>query len=330
MKEQANARILIVGCGQLGSRHLQAVASLSQVREVEVVDPRPEALALGRERLAEVPDRIHSTTFRWLSALEDASRGGDLCIVATQAQGRCQLVKESAETFGYKTFLLEKLVAQSIQEMEDLMAFARARELSAWVNCKTRAYPFHRRVKQRLDPGEPIIFSVFGGNQGLANNGIHNVDLFAFFDGADRIVSAGSHIDPMLHRTKRGTFDLSGTLHGSTEKGSHFTLSYASDHENSECLSVSTRRYRCIVDHQLRWAVEGEAASGWVWRPTPFTGNLAVSQMTKSFVTEILAAGRCELPTLEESLVSHRFILGELQPHFSRLLEREIDLCPVT
>jgi len=326
------ARVLIVGCGQLGSRHLQAVASLPQVSEVEVVDPQPEALALGRERVSEVPGRFSSQTVRWLSSLEEASRGGDLCIVATQAKGRCDRVREVAERLGYRFFLLEKLVAQSVQEAEDLIRFARDWKLSAWVNLKSRAYPFHQRAKQLLDPSDPILFSVVGGNHGLANNGIHAADLFAFYDGTDRIESAGSWVEPALHPSKRGKelFDLSGMLHGVTPKGSRLILSYAGDHHQSEQISISTRRYRCIVDHLQRWAVESGEETGWAWRPVPFEGDLTVSNVTKGFAASLLEKGHCPLPTLEESFVSHRFILGELQLHFSRLMERELDSCPVT
>src|SRR3989338_3322550 len=90
---RSSARVLIVGCGQVGSRHPQAVATLPHVAEIEVVDPRPEALVLGQERLAEVPDRNPRILWRWLSSVEMATAGGDLCIVATQAQGRCQIVR---------------------------------------------------------------------------------------------------------------------------------------------------------------------------------------------------------------------------------------------
>ncbi len=55
-----------------------------------------------------------------------------------------------------------------------------------------------------------------------------------------------------------------------------------------------------------------------------------VSQMTKAFVTDILKNSRCQLPTLEECWPAHRFILGALQPHFSRLLGKDLDYCPVT
>ena len=80
-------RVLIVGCGEIGSRHLQAIAAVPQVREVEVVEPRPEGLQKGRERVAAVPDRNKGITFRWFRSLDEASRDGDPCIVATQADG---------------------------------------------------------------------------------------------------------------------------------------------------------------------------------------------------------------------------------------------------
>ena len=332
MAQRQERHVLIVGCGQLGSRHLQAVASLPQVAQIEVVDPRREALSCGRTRLDEAPDRQPMMSIRWLSSLDEATSGGDLCIVATQAQGRCQLMREIVQRCGYRRFLLEKIVGQSIREIEELEQFLRVRECAAWVNLKTRAYPIHQRAKQRLDPAEPLLFSALGGNHGLANNGVHTADLFAFYDGASRIDLVGASIDPVLHPSKRGeqVFDLSGTLQGATEKGSHFTLSYARDHAQSEVLSITTRRYRCVVDHMNRWAVESDASTKWNWRPVPFEDDILVSHMTKAFVTDILASGRCDLPTLAESLAAHRFILGALQPTFSELFEQSVEYCPVT
>ena len=334
MAEPRSARVLIVGCGQLGSRHLQAVAALPEVSEIDVVDPRAEALALGQERLADVSDRNPRARFRWLSSLEMATGGGDLCIVATQAGGRCQLVQDVAERVGYSSFLLEKPAGQSMQEFERLEALLRARGCSAWVNLKTRTYPIHQYIKQQLEPGEPILFSSMGGNHGLANNGVHTADLFAFYDGAEEIELVGSWIDPVLHPSKRGAdlFDLSGTLQGKTATGSHFTLSYASHHKRSELLSVTSWRYRCLVDQSelRRWVVESREETGWTWQPVPSMENLRVSEMTRQFATEILATGTCALPTLTESLAAHRFIFGAIQAPFSQLLGREVELCPVT
>lgn len=326
------ARVLLLGCGQLGSRHLQAVVSLPQVAHIDVVDPRAEALDLGRERIGEVEDRNAQVDIRWLTSLDQAAPDGDLCIIATLADRRPRLMREVAETLGYRAFLLEKVVTQSVAEYESLLEFSQQHALRVWVNCKSRAYPIHQHIKRQLDPADPVVVSGIGGNQGLANNGVHTADLFVFYSGAQRIHSGGSTIDPVAHPSKRGVglFDLSGTLHGYADGGSQFTLSYQGDHDSPELFTITTRRYRCVIDHLQRWAAESDAASGWRRRPVTFEGDLRVSTMTRAFVAEILATGRCDLPTLADAFPAHRFILEELLPAFQRLLGIEGDRCPVT
>ncbi len=325
-------RILIVGCGELGSRHLQAVATLPEVGEIEVVDPRPEGLQLGRERVAEVEERQPGTVYRWLSSLEEASPGGDLCIVATQADVRCQVVYRVVDTLQYSSFLLEKLVAQSVRDYESLLGFSKRKALAVWVNCKTRVHPSHMQVKAHLDPADPIVFTVVAGNHGLANNGIHAADLFAFYDGATRIESAGASIDPILHCSKRGkgVFDLSGSLQGLSMKGSRLTVCFAADHEAPMQYMVWSRRYRAVVDDMMKWFYESTAESGWSWRHVPYEANLMVSNMTRAFAADILKSDHCSLPTLQECFPAHRFILTELRPHFSKLLKTEVERLPVT
>lgn len=326
----AKYKILVVGCGELGSRHLQAVASLPVVATIVVVDPNPSAIELGQKRLQDLPNCYGQTVFQWHPSLEEVKGCFDLCIVATQAKGRCQLVKDIFNQELASQFLIEKIAVQSSSEYEDLLQFAKVKRFKIWVNCKTRAYPISKRIKSRLDASEPILFNVLGGNHGLANNGIHEVDLFTFFDGCKFIESRGVYIDPILHPSKRGphVFDLSGTLFGVTAKGSQFTLSFAHDHAGPDHISIVTKSYRCIVDHMQRWAHESDR--GGPWQQVSFEGNLMVSHMTKAFASDILNEGRCELPTLEECFPAHRFILGELQPHFEKLLKKNCGYCPVT
>lgn len=302
------------------------------VTEVEVVDPRPEALQLGRDRLAELPMSQVSAEIRWLASTHQATRQGDLCIIATQARERCQILREVAETLGYSSILLEKLVAQSVEEMEEVVEYATTRGLSVWVNCLERGLPFYRRVKRRLNPADPLIFNATGGNFFLASNGIHSVDLFAYYDECTWIEGAGARVDSILHPSKRGNglYDLTGTLHGYTDKGSSLTISFIGSDSPWFHISVASRGYRCFVDHGQGQAFESDSESDWEWRQVPFEGSLLVSQTTKEFATDILTSGRCALPTLQESVVSHRFILGQLQPHFCRLLGRPMHRCPVT
>jgi predicted dehydrogenase len=329
---RSGTRILLIGCGELGSRHLQAVCTLETVSQIEVVDPRPAALELGRRRLAEVEGRNRDITVQWLAAPEKASKGGDLCIVATQAEGRNTLIRQAANELGYNAFIVEKIVTQSLATYQDLLDFTERQGIGVWVNFKSRAYHVHKRIKDRLDSFEPIHFNAIAGNHGLATNGMHAIDLFVFHDACGVIENAGAQIDPVLHPSKRGNavFDLSGTMAGYSEKGSHLSISYAAGHESTEHISIVAPRYRAIVDHVNRCGWESDVDRGWQWRPMEFAGNPFVSSMTREFAADILARGQCELPTLAEGMPAHKFVFAQLLPHFNRLLAKDDDLCPVT
>lgn len=308
------------------------MAALPLVREIEIVDPRPESLENARRLLEEIPERQYPVSFRWISHVEEATPGADLCIVSTQAQGRFQVVREVAGVLGCKRFLVEKVVTQTTADYRAFLDFSKGQGIEVWINCKTRTYPVHKWIKKRINPEEPILFSVMGGNYGLGNNGVHAADLFAFYDRCSRIENCGGAVNSVLHPSKRGpgVFDLSGTLSGVSEKGSHVSISYAGHHMGPDLVSIVTKSYRCLVDHFSRWAFECDMNGGGTWRPIPFEGNLLVSQMTKTFAMEILSTGRCELPTLEECWPAHEFILESLLPHFNRLLKKNDDVCPVT
>tara|TARA_B100000212_G_scaffold337744_1_gene313150 strand:- start:1132 stop:2118 length:987 start_codon:yes stop_codon:yes gene_type:complete len=325
-------KILLVGCGQLGSRHLQAIVRLPDVSDVFVVDVNKASLDLGQSRLQELPDRNPDIKVQWSTQFNKEFSGGDICIVSTQAAGRSELIKKIAEELHYKNFLIEKVVTQSIQDYQELMRFSGEKNLPIWVNCKSRAYQLHRYIKSQLNPDNPIVFSTVGGNHGLGCNGVHAADLFVFHDGARKIHSLSSHIDPILHPSKRGEkiFDLTGTLTGYSDKGSIFSLSFASGHDSPPHISIVNSKSRFIVDHLCRFAYESHADKNWEWKRIIFDEDILVSSMSCIFINDILTKGCCSLPTLEECLPAHEFILSTLSPHFQSLSDQFYDYCPIT
>ncbi len=325
-------KILLVGCGQLGSRHLQAVASLEDVQEIYVVDSNPDSLCLGQSRLKEIADLNQSIKLNWMRELKTSLAKGDLCIIATQASGRCALIKQIAETLQYKNFLVEKILSQSIAEYTDIISFCEKNHINVWVNCKTRTYQIHQYIKARLDARDSMIFNVCGGNHGLANNGVHAADLFVYYDDCQEIKSAGNRIDRTLYPSKRSReiFDLSGTMHGYSENGSDFILSFSGHHLSSDHVSIVSPHGRFIVDHMQKFALESYPESDWKWQHISIDENWLVSHMTKKFVMDIFNKRNCDLPTLWECFPAHQFILQELLPYFNQLLDVAHDYCPVT
>ena len=63
-------RLLIIGAGQLGSRHLQGLSKINNDIEIAVVDPNRDALELAHNRYEEMPSNshIHSVDYHVLSS----------------------------------------------------------------------------------------------------------------------------------------------------------------------------------------------------------------------------------------------------------------------
>ena len=322
-------KILIVGCGELGSRHLQAVSRMKEVGEVYVVDSQRVSLERAKQRLGEVSDHNPAITYHWKESLEGIPPG-DCCIVATQAAGRERLIRLIAETVGYRRYLIEKIATQSIEEYESLMEFAQQSNLQIWVNCKTRAYGIHQLIKSKLKSNESIVFTRISGNFGLASNGIHSADLFQYYTQAPAILLTAARIDPILHTTKRGQCDLSGTLLGYTSGGSELVITAAAGHEQPDLISITAASGRYLVDQFQQYALECSEQTQGRWSPILFKENWMVSEMTKGFVTDILTKETCLLPTLQQCYPAHEFILNALLPHFNELQKIDSVLCPVT
>ncbi|NTV28851.1 MAG: Gfo/Idh/MocA family oxidoreductase [Candidatus Omnitrophica bacterium] len=325
-------KVLLVGCGQLGSRHLQALVCVDTVTQIVVVDPYPASLELGRRRVEEVPSRRRDMQISWVNTVGTEAKGADLCVLATQARGRGALLQEVAQKTGCRNFLIEKVVAQSVAEYEDMLAFVRRHDLRVWVNCKTRAYRIHRYIKSRLNPAEAMTFTAIGGNHGLGNNGVHEADIFVFHDGCSELSLQGQKLSERLSPSKRGpeVMDLGGILFGVSDKGSEFIVSFSDAHNSPDMITITTPSARFVVDHLARFAMESYPADNWVWKPVVLDENWAVSHMTKDFAEQIMEKGVCLLPTLEECFPAHKFILGSLYPQFSRLAGCRDGVCPIT
>ena len=325
-------RVLIIGCGQLGSRHLQAVASLSEVSHIEVYDRNAQSLALGRSRLEEISDRNPEIKISWHQKLEDCSAQGDLCIIATQASGRCALIEQVARDLGFHQFLAEKIMSQTLKEYEHLLDFCRSHQVQGWVNCKSRDYVIHQHIKSKLNPQETLVMAAVAGNHGLANNGIHEADLFVFYDECKEIEVVEACIDPVVHPSKRGAqiYDFSGLIRGRSGKGSELIIDFKREHMAPDLITITTASSRFIIDHFQKFALESYAANQWAWATVPIEANWAVSHMTKKFVRDIFKQGQCTLPTFEQCYPAHRFILEALLPTANQILHKTDDVLSVT
>src|SRR3989344_1898284 len=79
--------IMIIGAGNIGSRHLQALARVPQPLAITVIDPSPESLKIAQKRFEEIPQAApHHIQYQ--AAIPEAAGAIDIAIIATTSSHR--------------------------------------------------------------------------------------------------------------------------------------------------------------------------------------------------------------------------------------------------
>lgn len=320
-------KIVIAGCGELGSRFLQAAVAVPEVGAIDIVEPGEKAKQVANERMLQVSHTAPEPKVNWFSEPSELQDAGALAIIATQADVRIGVFKELLSK-GYKYFLVEKIVTQSDSDYREMMRLAVEAGAKVWVNCKTRNYPVWQYIKSKIADGETLTYHSAGGNHGLCTNGLHTMDLFVFLASATELEAGESRLDPKPYITKRGKYDVSGWMELRSGK-SVLLMQYEGGHAQMPVDLLFTENYRWMVDNSTRQAFESSATRK-QWTPIPFEGDVSVSAMSRGFIADILAHGNCELPTLAGCYPAHKVMFDVMVPYFNAALDKNDDTCPVT
>ena len=100
--------IAIIGGGNIGSRHLQAVARIDKQLNIFVVDPSVSSRDLAGERFREIASSsIHD--LEMLEKIDQLPQIIEIAIVATNSAIRRQIVEELLENSTVSYLILEKI-----------------------------------------------------------------------------------------------------------------------------------------------------------------------------------------------------------------------------
>jgi predicted dehydrogenase len=157
-------RVLVVGAGRMGRRHLRGLEGVAD--EVAVVDPRDDA-------------RREATAARSFATLDDALAAGpyDAAVLAETAAGRLERLRALVDA-GIPSVLAEKPVEQSRERVAAAVETAAGADVR--VNHFFRTLDLFSEIRAR---GGPFVLTVVGGAFGVACNGIHWLDLALHLSG---------------------------------------------------------------------------------------------------------------------------------------------------
>ncbi|OZB49338.1 MAG: hypothetical protein B7X60_01520 [Polynucleobacter sp. 39-45-136] len=322
-------KIAIIGVGQLGSRHLQALSRLNFSAEIEVVDSSEVSIKIAKKRFAELPRNPHILGVKYLSSIAELSKSLDFTIIATNADVRASIIRELIKFCNLKYVLLEKVLFQKHDEYVEFLEIFENRQISAWVNHPRRQYPFYRELRKWVSGSEKISYHIQGGAWGLGCNGLHFIDHLAFLTGVTELELDSDDLDSTIMTSKRAGFvEFSGTLRGRMGKNT-FTF-FCSKSVAPMIISIYADKINVVIDESSGWIRIASKEGGWIWHERTEPIVCLQSELTNRVIEDVMETGNCELPSYADSVKLHRPFINCLKSHLESMQGLDYVSCPIT
>lgn len=322
-----NYKVIIIGAGQLGSRHLQGALVSQHELDIFVVDPSKTALAISKKRVGEVGEVSPPKNVQYLTSIPSEMHF-DVGIISTAAQYRAAVTNELLSSNDVDNIIFEKVLFQKLSEYDDVNILLSEKNTRAWVNCPRRIFPTYENIKRQLSSSSsgPINMSVSGRNWGMACNSVHFIDLFAFFINNNDIKVECSRLSQEVLSSKRtGYSEVKGELSFSSNNNL-LTVKDVEDSSNGLTVSLSNGQITYVVNE-----------TNGVWLEKTLNEEVSreykpvfQSQLTGICIDEIVASGKCGLTPFSDSCALHKPFISELLDHMSVGLDEKLIACPIT
>ena len=324
-----NQHVMLIGAGQLGSRHLQALASCNSNINISVIDPSQNSLQIAQERLKEVSLSPSIGSVEFFQNISDVKSNVDCCIIATSAQPRLAILKELTASLKVCNILFEKVLFQSSGQIDEATEILEHHDIKAWVNCGRRMQAIYLELQPLLQNEETLNMEVTGTNWGLACNGIHLIDLWAYLSGEPSYSLDSSSLSSDILESKRAGYkEVNGTLRGKGGKGDFSLTCVDDDNDASLTVCIDTPNFKINIDE-----VNGKCSIENVAERTSETKDISFlfqSQLSNIVVDGILGSRGCVLTTFSESASIHKPFLETLLSFINENGNETFKLCPIT
>lgn len=322
--------ILLVGCGNIGFRHLQALANsdptvargLAVPGGLTVVEPN-----LGHHpRIAAALDALppaRRQVSRLLTALPDT--GGDfaMAVFATNSADRRAAYEAARGRAGFGVVVFEKVLFPRLRDLDEVGADLAGAGIAAWVNCPRRAAPEYRRLRERLAGRGPVHLEVTGTAYGLASNAIHFLDLAEYLNCAPLVALDASGLRPGSEPSKRpGYVELFGMLSARLNNGAEVVLRCEKGDHPGVAITLRSAEGRLAIDEaaqQARRLPDG---------PAERFEMRHVSELTSAYASLLDGDGAGFSP-YAQSARQHRHLLAAVLSHLGLAVAPDT-ACPIS
>jgi hypothetical protein len=318
--------LAIIGCGRLGSRHLESLSGLGELTRIFLVDPSQKSIDSARWHFFDSirkhgSDRVSLADAQIQTLPDDL----DIAIIATNSRERAMVVRELIEKKKPTQLILEKYLFPHAYQYHDIRTLVSETNAKVWVNQWMSSEYAFRRLASMFNASENITVCIDGDDWGLGCNAVHFIDFFDYLVGRQPLEVVNAVFDKKFEKSRRqGYVDITGRIEIHSEEGSILELVSSRSNRLRKKKNIRIKMTSC--EKELNCIYDGETLAyifdaGNVRKRGMFQVKLQ-SQRTKEFIERLITSGNCNLPTFDRSIYHHMLV----HPHFEEYFGKYHDL----
>jgi hypothetical protein len=320
----------IIGAGQLGSRHLQGLLTVTSCNlNIYIADPSPDSLDIAKQRANEI---THGHTLFFKNAINELPNSLDFVIIATDSKVRLAVIEELVRVSKVNYLILEKVLFPSIHEYDLSLNIINENGIQCWVNHPRRMYEDYKKLKEQFVKDKTYSFQLVGSSWGLACNGLHFIDLFEYLtDSTISFISCENlNLEPI--ESKRGGYiEFEGSVQGKLNENHIFSISSLSNKNIvPPSISIMTDDFRIFIQ-------ENGKSKIYLFHKEnnfePISIDITMkfqSQLTGVLFDQLIQNNTCDLPTLQHASITHKVFIQSLLNHWNKGTGIQNNLLPIT
>ena len=304
-------KILIVGIGSIGYRHLESFINHKIKYDITIVDKSKTSLKLSRIKWDRDTMNMSNHKVHWQNNIKFKKKIFDLAIISTGSNNRANLIKKISNVVKVRYWILEKIIGQSINDLK-IIKYVTRYSSAVYINLPRREMELYKRIRMKLNFRKINFIQKFSNNWALACNSIHFIDLACWLTKQHILNINTEYLETKWFSSKRkGYYEINGKLITKFSGGAKLIL------KNSA--SVKSNYFLIKMEDNVIWKINEKKGLAVSSNGEIIQGRYTLqSEMTSKIVTRILTKKKIKLTSLEESIKHHEFFLKKMLIHWNK------------
>ena len=314
--------IIVIGCGQIGSRYIQGLAGMNIKTQIHIVDKSNQAIDLCKKRLEEIKE--NKNQLRYFNSFPQNVKEYNTAIIATTSSGRYNIIKELNKCYKIDSWIVEKVLAQSTQEIINICAEIGLNK-NAFVNTPMRIMEDYKKVKKEIfkfNSRDVHSIDIEGGGWGMACNSIHYIDLISWWMETNVSYIDSNEIESWKESKRKGFIEAFGKLKIYFCNGVKLNLNCSEEFSELKIIIKTTNG---------NWIINEE--SGIMISPKDKEINVKLefqSSMTGPLIEKLISKRKCDLPHIIESSVNQIKMIESFITSFNNIYGKHNEYINIT